>query len=146
MHRRMKTFVYMTPGVFDKGGISRYSRFQIRALRDLCGADAVTVLSLAPPRPSDLEDSFAVDFASSGTALESRPLFAAAAVAAVLRERPRAILSAHLHLAPLGLALARLVRARTLLNVYGAELWTNVTRARVAALRYTDHVVSDCYH
>jgi phosphatidylinositol alpha-1,6-mannosyltransferase len=142
----VKSVVYLTPGVFDKGGISRYSRYQIRALRDLCGADAVSVLSLDPPRASGFEDLFPVDFASSGSRIAGRGLFVAAAAAAVLHERPRAVWSAHLHLAPLGLALARATGATAVLDVYGAEVWTNVTRIRAATLRRTDYVVSDCHN
>jgi phosphatidylinositol alpha-1,6-mannosyltransferase len=142
----MKSVVYLTPGVFDKGGISRYSRYQIRALRELCGADAVSVISLNPPRASGFEELFPVDFASSGSPIAGRALFVAATVAAVLAERPRAIWSAHLHLAPLALALARATGATAVLNVYAAEVWTNVTRHRVAALRRTDYVISDCHN
>ncbi len=145
-HPRMKSVVYLTPGVFDKGGISRYSRYQIRALRDLCGADAVSVISLDPPRASGFEDLFAVDFASSGLTPEGRALFVAAAAAAAIRERPRVIWSAHLHFAPVALALARATGAIAALDVYGAEVWTDVTRVRAATLRRTDYVVSDCHN
>ena len=142
----MKSFVYLTPGVFDKGGISRYCRYQIRALRDLFGQEAVSVLSLEPPRATGFEDAFPVDFASLGSPLEGRVLFAFAAAAAALRERPRVVWAAHLHLAKISLPLARMLGARSVLNVYGTELWSNLTRARAAALRRTDHVVSDCHN
>jgi phosphatidylinositol alpha-1,6-mannosyltransferase len=142
----MKRVVYLTPGVFDKGGISRYGRHQIRALRELLGADAVAVLSLAPPVAGDFEEPFAVDFASFGASTRGRAFFAAASAVAGLGERPELIWSAHLHLAPLALAVARAARARALLNVYSVEVWTNVSRARAAALRRADHVVSDCHN
>ena len=142
----MKRIVYLSPGVFDKGGISRYSRYQIRALRELLGEDAVSVLSLAPPGPGDFEDAFPVDFASFGYTRTGKVFFAAAMVAAGLGERPAALWSAHLHLGPIALALSRLARATFVLNVYGAEVWTDVTRARAAVLGHADHVISDCYN
>ena len=142
----MKRIVYLTPGVFDKGGISRYCRFQIRALRDLLGEDAVSVLSLAPPGPGDFEDSFAVDFASFGSSRTGKVLFGVASVAAGLEEHPSAVWCAHLHFGPLGLAVARLARAPFVLNVYGSEVWTEVTRARAIVLDRSERVVSDCYN
>ena len=41
--------LYLTPGCFDKGGISRYNRYQIQALRMLAGAENVFVFSLLGP-------------------------------------------------------------------------------------------------
>ncbi len=151
----MKRIVYVTPGVFDKGGVSRYSRYQIRALRELLGDDAVAVLSLAPPGPGDFEDAFPVDFASFGYSRTGKAFFAAATVAAGLGElsrrrrdpaSPTALWCAHLHLGPVALPVARLARATFVLNVYGAEVWSNVTRARSAVMTHADHVVSDCYN
>jgi phosphatidyl-myo-inositol dimannoside synthase len=142
----MKRVVYITPGVFDKGGISRYGRFQVRALRELLGEDAVGVISLAPPQEGDFEEPFAVDFASFGASIRGRAFFAAASAVAGLGERPALVWSAHLHFAPLALLVARAARATAVLNVYGAEVWTNLTRARAAALRRADHVVSDCHN
>ncbi len=150
---QLKRIVYLSPGVFDKGGISRYSRFQIRALRDLLGDDAVSVLSLAPPGPGDFEDAFPVDFASFGYTRTGKAFFAAAVVAAALGELrgspgrgPTAVWSAHLHLGALALAVARAARSTAVLNVYGAEVWTSLTRTRAAVLRHADQVVSDCHN
>jgi phosphatidylinositol alpha-1,6-mannosyltransferase len=146
----MKRVVYLTPGVFNKGGISRYGRHQVRALRELLGEDAVSVISLDPPAAGDFEEPFAVDFASFGSTGVGKALFAAGAAAAVARlegpGRDRAIFCAHLHLGPLALALARLSRARLVLDVYGAEVWSNVTARRAAVLRRADVVISDCHN
>src|SRR5689334_13478639 len=121
----MNEILYLAPGVFDKGGVSRYCRYQVRALRDLLGRAAVTVLSLLPPGDDGLEEPFSVDFASSGPSLSGKVLFAAAAAIAAAR-RPRVVWSAHLGLAPLALGLARAARSTSVLNVYGSEVWTDV--------------------
>jgi phosphatidylinositol alpha-1,6-mannosyltransferase len=142
----MKRALYLTPGVFDKGGISRYGRYQIRALREILGAEGVEVISLAPPLAGDLEEPFAVDFASFGATLRGRALFAAAAAAAALGDRPAIVWCAHLYMAPLALPIARAARAKLVLDVYGTEVWTGRTRVRAAALRRADWVVSDCHN
>ena len=58
--------LYMTPGCFDKGGVSRYSRYQISALREILGQHAVRVYSLLGPGEDSFEESFAADFAAGG--------------------------------------------------------------------------------
>ena len=104
------------------------------------------MISLVPPVAGDFEEPFAVDFASFGASTRGRAFFVAASAVAGLGERPELIWSAHLHLAPLALAVARAARARALLNVYSVEVWTNVSRARAAALRRVNYVVSDCHN
>jgi phosphatidylinositol alpha-1,6-mannosyltransferase len=142
----MKRVVYLTPGVFDKGGISRYGRYQVRALRELLGEEAVSVISLFPPEARGFEEPFAVDFASFGPTRTGRAFFVAAAAAAALGERPRVVWSAHLNFAPVALGIARATGAIAALDVYGSEVWTDVRAARTAALRRCDWVVSDCYN
>ncbi|HEY1942337.1 MAG TPA: hypothetical protein VGH40_09465, partial [Roseiarcus sp.] len=54
--------LYLTPGCYDKGGISRYCRYQIQALRENHGAERVTVLSLLGPDQNGFEEPFAVSW------------------------------------------------------------------------------------
>jgi phosphatidylinositol alpha-1,6-mannosyltransferase len=140
-----RQILYLTPGVFDKGGISRYCRYQLRAIRESLGKDSVTVLSLLPPDERGFETPVAVDFASFGANRRGKLAFAAASVVAAVSDRPHIVWCAHVHLAPLAEMVARATRARTVLNVYGIEVWTNVTRLRAAAIRRADRLVSDCH-
>lgn len=141
----MLDILYLAPGLFDKGGVSRYCRFQVRALRELLGPTSISVLSLLPPGEDALEEVFAVDFASFGPSPSGKALFSAAA-AVVAGRRPRIVWAAHLGIAPLGLALSRIAAAKSVLNIYGAEVWTDVGPLRAAALRGVDHLVSDCHN
>ena len=142
----MNKVLYLASGVFDKGGISRYCRHQIRALRDTVGGDAVSVLSLLPPDAGGFEEPFAADFASLGATFAGKALFGAAAIASLFRARPEVVWCAHVGLAPLAVSLARIARATSVLNVYGVEVWTDLHRVRAAALRGADWVVSDCHN
>jgi phosphatidyl-myo-inositol dimannoside synthase len=142
----MTRVLYLSPGVFDKGGISRYSRFQVRALRELLAPSEVKVLSLLPPDAFGFEQAFPVDFASLGPTLPGKALFAAAAALAAAGEGPRVVWSGHVGIGPLGLALARAAGATSVLNIYGVEVWTRLRRLSALALRRTDHVVSDCHN
>jgi phosphatidyl-myo-inositol dimannoside synthase len=142
----MKRALYLSPGMFDKGGVARYCRFQVRALRELLGPGAVTTLSLLPPDADALEEPFGVDFASFGASPRGKAFFAAAAATAAAAERPAVVWAAHLGLGPLAVALGRAVRARSVVNVYGYEVWSNPGRLVVAGLRHAGHVLSDCHH
>ena len=137
--------LFLSPGVFDKGGISRYCRYQITALRSLLGSDAVEVMSLAPPRATDFETPFDASFASFGATLRGRGVFAGAATLSTLALRPRIVWAAHVNLSPLALVLARSVGARFALNVYGSEVWSGLSTLRRRAVQRADHLLSDCY-
>ena len=58
--------LYVTPGCFDKGGISRYGRAQITALRELLGPEQVRVYSIRGPGPGDFETPFPVAWTAGG--------------------------------------------------------------------------------
>jgi len=138
--------LYLTPGCFDKGGISRYCRYQISALRDLYGAENVSALSLMGPDENGFEEPFYVAWhgASKPNALW-RGLLAARAARAALTFRPRVIHVAHVNYVPLAVQLARLSGARTVLNVYGLEIWSNLAAHRRAAMRKMDLIIADCH-
>jgi phosphatidylinositol alpha-1,6-mannosyltransferase len=139
--------LFLTPGCFDKGGISRYSRYQIDALRAILGPDRVRVLSLLGPGEGGFETPFAVDWHGPGPAPTrlSRAAFAAQALRHALLWRPQVIHCAHVNFTPLVTRLAALCGATTVLNVYGLELWSGLSPARRAHLARMDHVIADCH-
>lgn len=143
--------LYLTPGCFDKGGISRYSRYQISALRELVGDEAVRVYSVRRPAEDDFETPFSVWWSAGGHdpergASHTQKLALVMRVAAdALRRRPRAIVSAHVNLAGLAVALARTFRAKAVLNVYGLEVWSGLRRDAAWGLRASDLVIADCH-
>jgi phosphatidylinositol alpha-1,6-mannosyltransferase len=97
--------VYLATGVFDKGGISRYSRYQIRALRDLMGDNQIYVLSLLGAGPNDFEEPFTVHYHGNGTSAISKAKYALAAARTCFSTKLAVIWCNHLHLLPLGLVL-----------------------------------------
>lgn len=141
----MTRLLYLTPGCFDKGGISRYSRYEISAYRELLGESNVRVLSLLGPDESSFEEAFEVDWHGRGRDAISKAGFVGRAVAAALTWRPDVIHVAHLHYSHLALALGRLCRSYSVVNVYGLEVWTDPRRANLWGLRGVDLAVSDCH-
>lgn len=143
--------LYLSPGCFDKGGISRYNRYQIGALRDLLGPAAVRVFSIRGPGEGDFETPFEVTASAGGrdpergaTRAQKAALVARVAADALAR-RPGVIVAAHVHLASLALALARAVGARSVVDVYGLEVWSGLRPDAAWGLRAADLVVADCH-
>lgn len=137
--------LYLTTGCFDKGGISRYSRYQIEALRAIAGKRNVRAVSLLGPDEDSLESRFEVDFYASGNRASDKAKLLYRAAEIAWRERPDVIHAAHVHLASTALALAAATGARALLNVYGLEVWSGLRREAAIALRLVRHVISDCH-
>jgi phosphatidylinositol alpha-1,6-mannosyltransferase len=141
--------LYLTPGCFDKGGISRYSRYQIEALRELLGVENVRVLSLLGPDADDFEEPFAVDWHSSArpgrVGLSDRVAFSTRALASAAAWKPNIALAAHVNFAPLLSAAARVSGARTMLNVYGLEVWSGLSPARRSHMARVQQLISDCH-
>jgi phosphatidyl-myo-inositol dimannoside synthase len=134
----------MTTGCFDKGGISRYSRYQIRALREIYGVTRVRVISLRGPQPGGFEDPVAVDWHGGRHGLPTKLRFAKAGIRFALADRPRIIHAAHVHLAFLADRIAGVIGARTILNVYGLEVWSGLSLSRRCGLKQMNTVIADC--
>jgi len=137
--------LYITPGVFDKGGISRYGRYQIQALRDLLGASSVCVVSMAGPRPDQLERPFQVDWTSSATGVRAKVETSLAVLRLARQHRPDIIWSAHVNFSGLGQVAANLVRAVSVAQVYGSEIWGPRRWDATWGLRANHAVISDCH-
>lgn len=141
----MTSVLYLTPGCFDKGGISRYSRFQIAALRDRFGSDAVSVFSVLGPGDDSFEEPIETTFAAGGVEATHKARFIARAIRETARRRPSLVCAAHLNLSGLAHTLARSVGAVSLLNVYGCEVWSGMRADARWGLAKADHIISDCH-
>jgi phosphatidylinositol alpha-1,6-mannosyltransferase len=142
---RSPRILYLTPGCFDKGGISRYTRYQIRALREIVGAGRVRVLSLLGPDDQSFEEPFAVDFHARGSSLRDKTALLAHAAIFAARERPDLVIAAHVNLSAAAVALAAPLGADTWLNVYGLEVWSGLRGDAALGIRRVAHVIADCH-
>lgn len=141
--------LHLTPGCFDKGGISRYSRYQITALREICGPGNIRTLSLLGPDADSLEEDFAVDWHGRGgggqVSRGDRAAFALCALAIAAKWRPDIVWSAHVNFGRLLSAAAGIAAARSILNVYGLEIWSGLSAARRAHMARVGRIVADCH-
>jgi phosphatidyl-myo-inositol dimannoside synthase len=136
--------LYITTGCFDKGGISRYNRYQINALRELFGEEDVRVFSLLGPDKDGFEDFFPVAWHGNGTGMASKAGLVGKVLSTALFWRPDVILVAHVNLSGLAYAASRCCGALTILNVYGLEVWSTMSRDAAWGLKKVHHIISDC--
>ena len=139
--------LFLTPGCFDKGGISRYCRYQINALREIFGDPNVRALSLLGPDPEGFETPYAVTWhgPTARASKATRVKFALQALWQAVVWRPHVIHCAHINFTPLVSLLKALSGASTVLNVYGLELWSGLTDRRRVHMARVDHIIADCH-
>ncbi len=141
----MMRLLYLTPGCFDKGGISRYSRYQITALREICGESSVQVLSLLGLDDESFETPFHVEWNAGGNGLLNKVSFAAKLFQFALTRKPDLIWTAHVSFSALVRIAGALTGAKTVVNEYGLEAWSDLGRDAAWGLRGMTEVVSDCH-
>jgi phosphatidyl-myo-inositol dimannoside synthase len=137
--------LYLTPGCFDKGGISRYARYQVRALRAILGTHNVRVLSLLGPDQDSFEEPFQIAFSAGSANISGKLRLSASALRHILAWSPDLIHVGHVNMSGLAGFLGRLGRARVLLNVYGLEVWSGFRPDARWGLANADFVLSDCH-
>lgn len=141
----MTRILYISPGCFDKGGISRYNRYQISALRELCGAPQIKVASVHPRAAGDFEEHFDVDYCGRGVSVSSKILFFLVVLRTILFWRPAIVWVGHVNLSGMAVWLAKLTGAQVVLNTYGLEVWSGLRRDARYGLRSAHVVLSDCH-
>ena len=138
--------LYLTTGCFDKGGVSRFSRYQASALRNLYGEENVRVVSYLGPDEHCFEEPFDVTWSGSTPGLVNKVRFVSEVTKQAIRWRPDLILSAHLHYAWFAHRLSRMVGAKSALNIYGLEVWSSPSPRCLTGLREMDIVIADCHN
>lgn len=136
------TLAYLSPGFFDMGGIARYGRYQLRALRHILGPRHVHASSMLAPEPGGFEEPFAVDVVAGGKSAFAKMRFAWSAATRVRHDDM--FWAGHLNYAPLVVGLAEAARGIAVCNIYGLEVWSNRSKLKARALRRC-FVVSDCH-
>jgi phosphatidylinositol alpha-1,6-mannosyltransferase len=137
--------LYVGTDVDAKGGIPRYSRYQVQALRGAWGEGAVRVFSLCRKEDDAFEEVLAIHHYGGGTALASKLRFSASVVAHAARWRPDVVLANHISLSPVAAVAARAARGMAVLNVYGHEVWSGLRPRDRYGLQRSHRIIADCH-
>lgn len=138
--------LFLATNIFAKGGIQRYTRAQIQALRELVGETSVKTLVLHPPLEDQFEEPFTVDYIGHGLSWRGRLDFIAHSILDGIHEQPTLIWTNHIALLPLAktVSLISSGNTQTIVNVYGLEMWSGISTFKRRALQSATHIVSDC--
>ena len=138
--------VYITTGCFDKGGVSRYCRYQIVALREIYGRDSIFTMSLRGLEHDSIEEDFDVEYAGEGNSKLEQIKFGIKFAVKTFLLKPDIILCAHVNFSGMAVFFAKLIGAKTVLNVYGLELWSGLSKDAEYGLKRVDKIISDCHN
>jgi phosphatidylinositol alpha-1,6-mannosyltransferase len=137
--------LFITPGCYDKGGISRYNRYQIKSLIDLFGKNNVRVLSLYGPGLDNLKDEFEVHWHGTSNNLTSKIGLLFQFIRQLFIWKPDFVFIGHVNLSGVILILSKMSSIKTILNIYGLEVWGSLSTDARYGLSKVDYVISDCH-
>jgi len=131
--------------VFSTGGIQRYTRYQIKALRSIDWLGKIVVFSLWPKRPGDLfEEKFEVDYEGKGAKFFSKIIFSLKAIAVAIKEKPDLVMCNHVSFTPLARLIQKLTGIPYSVNVYGLEIWSGIRKREIKGLKKAKAIIGDC--
>lgn len=141
MSAPLNVLALVTDAWGGRGGIAQYNRDFLESLSRAPGVGTFTVLPRAAP---DV-------FATPANVVQSAPrggvaAYVAAALATALTRRVDVVFCGHVFMAPLALIVARLKRARLVVQAHGVEVWGKPARLRRTAVEAADAVLCVSRH
>jgi len=136
--------LYLATDVFSTGGVQRYARYQISALRSIDWLGKIVVFSLWPKRPGDLfEENFKVDYEGKGAKFFSKIVFSLEVILSAVKEKPDLIWLNHVSFTPLAMLIQKLTGAPYSVNVYGLEIWSGMRGRELRGLKKAKAILGD---
>ncbi|WGS03088.1 glycosyltransferase family 4 protein (plasmid) [Bradyrhizobium sp. ISRA436] len=121
------------------GGIAQYNRDFLTAV----AADGVSVFALHRQALAAVETPLSIQQTQANS---GRLRYSIAVLRAALRQRPDVVFCGHIHLAPLGYAVARLAKARFIVQTHGIEVWSRPSPMRRLSVERADLVLCVSRH
>jgi phosphatidylinositol alpha-1,6-mannosyltransferase len=127
---------FVTDAFGGRGGIAQYNRDLLGAFARSGAVSSIRVLPRLAPDPVTTPTGINQD-----QPRYDRIRYAAAALRAALTNRPDLIFCGHLYMAPLCAPIARLTRAKLVVQMHGIEAWPRPSRLQRAAVEAADLVL-----
>ena len=142
----MKRIFYLTPGCFDRGGISRYCRYQLKAISQNKDNNLI-VYSLFGRNYNFSEDlPYKIFTSSRGKPSKLNKLsFSMKFLIDFLKQKPNTVFLCHLNFIKLA-PILKLInpKSKIFLNIYGLEVWSSNKIISRFLVRFIDLIISDC--
>jgi phosphatidylinositol alpha-1,6-mannosyltransferase len=126
----------VTDAFGGRGGIAQYNRDFLAALAGTGAVSSITVLPRLAPDPVETPSGIA-----QGAPQRDRARYALAALRGAVTIRPDLIFCGHLYMAPLCALIARLTRAKLIVQMHGIEAWPRPSRLQRTAVETADLVL-----
>lgn len=126
----------VTEAFGGRGGIAQYNRDFLGGLVGSGAVSSITVLPRLAPDPVQTPAAI-----TQSQARHDRVCYTVAALRSVATIRPDLIFCGHLHMSPLSLLIARLTRAKLIVQMHGIEAWSLPGRLLRAAVEAADLVL-----
>ena len=140
----MKVLIVAT-GVFMKGGIERYTRYQYAALQQILGKDKVYLASLLGKNVEGVfEDEIEVEYIQGGITWKDKIAFIFNCIRLLRNKGTRLLIINHRQLAIIGWLSRFLYNTKYITNVYGLEIWSGMNFIEKFALFNSDGIIGDC--
>ncbi len=136
--------LFVSLDLFSYGGIQRYSRYVLDALRRSPLVGDVRVASLGAGARDGFASVVVVDAVGRGPRRLRKLLFALDVIRHARAGRASLLICDHINLASMAYLYSRLTRTPYWVNVYAIEVWGELSFLRRRALLAADVVVSDC--
>jgi phosphatidylinositol alpha-1,6-mannosyltransferase len=141
----MKPFSSMLALVPDayggRGGIAQYNRDFLAAIAEMNILSSITILPRQAPDPPQPPRGIRQLRAHAG-----RIAYSVAALRTTLVQRVDLVFCGHLFMAPLAAWIARINRAKLIVQTHGIEAWSRPTKMQRAAVEQADLVLSVSRH
>lgn len=140
----MKILIIAT-GVFFKGGIERYTRYQYKALQELYGSEKVYLASLLGGESNySFEEKLEVEYVQGGIRFADKITFLIKCIFLVKKHKIDTIICNHRQLSIIGYLSKKIFGVKYITNVYGLEIWSGMNRVETMALLNSDRIIGDC--
>lgn len=137
--------LFLGSDVFAKGGIPRYSIYQIKALKEILGSQNIFVFSLAGYNSSNaFEDRINADYVEGGITFLNKVRFTIKALKFIKQKKVELVIANHIQLSFISFLAKKFYDVKTITNVYGIEVWTNLKKRDVMGLKNSDLIIGDC--
>lgn len=124
----IRRVLVLAPALVSIGGVQNYTKTLVDALQVVLGNDRVRMVAIE-------EDPEARNGAGLALRRSVKLRFFISAIAAALAWSPDLIICAHVGLAPAARVIQKVTRIRYWLVVYGIEVWGDLPRMKLNALR-----------
>ena len=141
-----KVLFYLASDVFAMGGIERYSRYQVQALRELLPGTVLKIYSYNSPQPGGFEEPIEVEHQGGGHGWLAKIRYSLIVSFQILISQPEIIWVNHIHLLPIAY-ISRIFHRKAIifLNVYGLEIWSGLKLFEIFSLSRVCNIISDSH-